>query len=276
MKHVILDTDIGGDPDDTFALLLALNSPELSIDLIVTSDEHKGHRASFTRALLKSLGHNVTVVKGADLGHDKCCVVDDIARESPDDDYVSAMKDVIDKYNNVHYVCISPQTNLAGLLHTYPEVAPKLDITIMGGALKYRKPGPEHNIKYDIASARSVFESNTRKLYVVSDTTFKPELEVNEQHWLYQRLDRSEHPARHLLVRSMQNFFKKLHKSTIMHDPLTLSGLIDNTILTYEPKKLRIGLDGVMREDAKGEITFVSSHANYDKFWKLMEERVRL
>jgi hypothetical protein len=49
VKHVILDTDIGGDPDDAFALLLGLNSPEINIDLIVTSDEHKGHRAEFAR-----------------------------------------------------------------------------------------------------------------------------------------------------------------------------------------------------------------------------------
>lgn len=55
VNHVILDTDIGGDPDDTFALLLALNSPEISLDLIVTSDEHRGHREAFANELLKKI-----------------------------------------------------------------------------------------------------------------------------------------------------------------------------------------------------------------------------
>ena len=39
MKKMIIDTDIGFDPDDLFTLLLAFNSPEVEIALITTADE---------------------------------------------------------------------------------------------------------------------------------------------------------------------------------------------------------------------------------------------
>ena len=40
----ILDTDIGYDPDDLFALILLLKSKELKLDLIVTGDDKYGKR----------------------------------------------------------------------------------------------------------------------------------------------------------------------------------------------------------------------------------------
>jgi hypothetical protein len=64
---VIIDTDIGGDPDDAIALVLAARRlPELA--LVVTCDELGGERARFARHLLDLLGRgDVPVVAGADV-----------------------------------------------------------------------------------------------------------------------------------------------------------------------------------------------------------------
>ena len=52
---MIIDTDIGGDPDDTVAVVAAARSvPELA--LVVTSDEYSGERARFVRHLLDVAG----------------------------------------------------------------------------------------------------------------------------------------------------------------------------------------------------------------------------
>ena len=72
---VILDTDIGGDPDDVFALNLLLNSQEVAIKLIVTADEHEDHRARFARQFVLAAGHDIPVVSGASLGRSKYCHV---------------------------------------------------------------------------------------------------------------------------------------------------------------------------------------------------------
>lgn len=52
---LILDTDIGGDPDDAIAVALAARRfPERA--LVITTDEHRGGRARFARQFLDLLG----------------------------------------------------------------------------------------------------------------------------------------------------------------------------------------------------------------------------
>ena len=64
---VILDADIGGEPDDAMALVIAARElPELT--LVVTSDEMSGQRARYARLLLDAAGRpDVLVVAGRQL-----------------------------------------------------------------------------------------------------------------------------------------------------------------------------------------------------------------
>jgi purine nucleosidase/pyrimidine-specific ribonucleoside hydrolase len=176
-KSVILDTDIGGDTDDAFALLLALNSPEIKLELVVTSDEHMGHRAKFARMLIKGLGSETKVVSGSDLNNKRLCLVCNIVREEGDVDinYLEAIADVVRRNGKTHYVCISPQTNLAAFLDYAPELAGRMDVTIMGGTFDYER---EHNMAYDPKSALKVLNSNLSKLYVLKDITKNKSLEM--------------------------------------------------------------------------------------------------
>ncbi len=277
VKHVILDTDIGGDPDDVFALSYGLNSPEIKIDLIVTSDEHKGHRSEFAREFLKMLKVDIPVVKGNDLGNSKCCVVCDLVKdETYPSDYLSKIREVVQVNPKTYYVCISPQTNLAAFLENSPELTSKLEVVIMGGAINYRKKdGAEHNVKYDTKAARKVFSSDTEMQWVLSDTTFNPHLEIDEQHPIYKKLENSDFPAKELLLLNCQNFFRKLHPFTIMHDPLTLSYVIRPEFLTFEEKRLDMDEYGRMRTHEKGKIMTVSTNAEYEKFMDFFSQRLR-
>jgi len=65
---LIIDTDLGGDPDDAVAVVVAaLRVPELA--LLITTDEVGGERARLARHLLDLAGRpEVPVVAGADLG----------------------------------------------------------------------------------------------------------------------------------------------------------------------------------------------------------------
>ena len=53
---VILDTDIGDDIDDTWALALALKSPELDMKLVVTDYGNTEHRAKIVARVLEVAG----------------------------------------------------------------------------------------------------------------------------------------------------------------------------------------------------------------------------
>lgn len=50
---VILDTDIGGDIDDTWALAMLLRSPELDLKLVVTDTGNTAYRARVAAKLLE-------------------------------------------------------------------------------------------------------------------------------------------------------------------------------------------------------------------------------
>jgi len=54
---VILDTDIGGDIDDTWALAMLLRSPEVEVKLVVTDTADTVYRARVAAKLLQAAGH---------------------------------------------------------------------------------------------------------------------------------------------------------------------------------------------------------------------------
>ena len=69
---IILDTDIGDDVDDSYALLLALNTPRLEILGVTTAYRNAPLRAKIAAYLIRSAGKTVPVYVGASypLGQD--------------------------------------------------------------------------------------------------------------------------------------------------------------------------------------------------------------
>lgn len=55
---VILDTDIGTDIDDVWALVMLLNSPELDIKLIIPANGNTTYRAKIVAKFLEAAGRN--------------------------------------------------------------------------------------------------------------------------------------------------------------------------------------------------------------------------
>ena len=265
VKNLILDTDILCDPDDFFALLMALKSREVNLAAIITSDEHEQHRAKFVKKIVKK---NTPVFSGEDIGNSKYCFhyeSDEVVRT----DYLDFVQEMLNTNETIHYACISPQSNLAKIIDL--SGSENLDVTIMGGAINYRKKGPEHNIKMDVKSALKVFNSNIKKRYVISDTTFKPEIiGVSKNHYLYTELSKSNE----LLKKNCDDFFEKFYPQTIMHDPLTLSSIIMPQLVFFENKKINMLEDGVMVFDENGKDTIISCGAQYKSLMKLIEKRI--
>ena len=141
---MIIDSDVGGDPDDSVALVVAgLRVPELK--LVVTSDEVGGERARFARYLLDLVGRSdVKVVAGADLGNTRLYFVDgmvpaDVPKQGTD--VVGAIAEVCATTpGQVRWVGMGPLSNLLALQSARPELVAKMAVTQMGGAIVYRKP----------------------------------------------------------------------------------------------------------------------------------------
>ena len=179
---LIVDTDIGGDPDDAIALVAAARTTP-ALALVTTTDEQDGQRARFARHLLDLLGRpNVPVVPGPDARSSYFCVDGLVPRSVPTPpgrvvDAVSGLCRATD--GPVRWLGIGPMTNLAAVLTAHPDLANQLHITQMGGALNYRHPDrAEHNISLDPDAAHAVLARAHRLRLVVSDITFTPQIEI--------------------------------------------------------------------------------------------------
>lgn len=65
-RKIIIDTDIGDDIDDAFAILLAVLSEKFEILGVTTVFRNSLHRGRLPRQLLESAGADVPVYAGAD------------------------------------------------------------------------------------------------------------------------------------------------------------------------------------------------------------------
>lgn len=170
---VLLDTDIGTDIDDAYALVLAAVSPEIDLRGVVTVNHDTGLRAGIARVLLDQLGRtDVPVVPGAGpsltpgvergwIGHegygiDLSCIDPEV--DFLGDDVVKVYAREIDKAyaagTPLQIVSIGPSTNVAAVLRELP-VATVCRIggivamasTFAGYGFEYARA--EHNVACD-------------------------------------------------------------------------------------------------------------------------------
>lgn len=167
---VILDTDIGDDIDDTWALVLALKSPELDVRLVVTDYGNTEHRAKLVARVLELAGRtDIPIGIG----------VKESDEESPQADWVRGydvakyrgriLKDGVQALVDtamaatepMTLVAIGPPPNLKAALEREPRIAGKLRLAGMYGSLHVGydgkpKPEPEWNVKSRTAAARAL------------------------------------------------------------------------------------------------------------------------
>lgn len=176
---IIIDTDPG--IDDAAAISLALNHPEIDVQMITTVSGNVGIESTTANALkLKSFfGSDVPVHRGAsrplindvydakqvhgDSGMDGYDFPEVSLNDLSSNNAIEAMKHTI--YNSkspITLIALGPLTNIALLLSTYPETKDYLkEIILMGGSAGRGNVTPlaEFNIFCDPEAAHVVFNS---------------------------------------------------------------------------------------------------------------------
>ena len=123
---VILDTDIGDDIDDTWALALLLKSPELDLKLVVGDYGEAQYRARLLAKLLERAGRSdVSVGVGLDIaprgeGRQNAWIQDYDLKSYPGKVLTNGVQAIIDTIMNspqpVTLICIGPVPNIAAAL----------------------------------------------------------------------------------------------------------------------------------------------------------------
>ena len=169
---VILDTDIGDDIDDTWALALLLKSPELDLKLVVGDYGEAQYRARLLAKLLERAGRtNVPVGVGLDIvprgdGRQAAWIKDYDLKSYPGKVHTNGVQALIDTIMNspqpVTLICIGPVPNIAEALKREPRIAQHARFVGMQGSVRVgydgaKQPQAEWNVKADSKALQQVF-----------------------------------------------------------------------------------------------------------------------
>jgi inosine-uridine nucleoside N-ribohydrolase len=259
---IIFDTDFGMVPqDDSFALILALHSPELEILGVTTVAGNFSVEQATVDALriLEIAGRpDIAVYRGANmpLVHEKSEFAttrhgqwwSDAPPNAPPGGFAKrkeetkgAVQYIVDTVNarpgQVTIMAIGPLTNVAMALRQEPGLAAKVkQVYIMGGAVASlpdgagnMTPNAEFNFWVDPEAARIVLRSGIP--IVLSPLNVSRKTSLNRE-W-YEKLVAVDTPLTRLIRETMGPVFQKdPDRKMLMFDQVTVASLVDPTLVT--------------------------------------------
>jgi inosine-uridine nucleoside N-ribohydrolase len=279
---IILDTDIGTDIDDAFALALIVNSPELQLLGVTTVSGDTAARARLAAKFLWEAGgkwRQVPVaagVPGPAQHIEQTHWADDFA--GPQILKESAVDFLRGQFHRrpgeITLIAIGELTNVAALLKADPLVAKKIKrIVLMGGSIARgyepgSKPDAEWNIKSNPAAARAVFASGIPILMAPLDVTAMLQLDGAARSRIF------DHGTP--VASALAALYHLWNSDTpTLFDPMAVALLIDPNLCQTEELAVEVDDQGFTRvaEGRRANAT-VGMHTNPAIFFEFYLRRV--
>ena len=196
-EKVILDTDIGDDVDDAYALALLASLPNARILGVTTAFGQTAERAVVAAKLLSVMGRREIPIHAGRRGPAEIRRQYDLARGfrsraiKKEPAIAFMRRQILGNPGEVTIIAVGPLTNVGDLLSQHPDIKPKLKrIVIMGGAVYagYNNQGPpipEWNIKSDPQAAKVVFSSGVPLTMAGLEATSMMQLDEERQKRLF-------------------------------------------------------------------------------------------
>jgi len=268
---VILDTDIGTDIDDTWAIAMMLRCPELDVKMILSATGDTTYRAKIITRLLEVAGRtDIPVGIGIPQGkRAKPFYWTEPARRQQrwvenynltqypgplHTDGIDAMiRMIMDSPEIVTLICIGPLPNIAEALEREPSIAAKCRFVGMHGSIRigYGKNSPvaEYNVFEEVLAAQKVFSAPWHEAIITPLDTCEAIVLTGEN---YQSIFHSSDP---LLQATIENYRiwslpRKNHgeffsqKSSTLFDTVAVYLAFSTELLVMERMGVRISDDG--------------------------------
>jgi len=254
-KRVILDTDIGTDIDDAYALSFLLSSPDVQLEGICTVHGAVEQRARLARKLLRMAGRqDIPVIVGLAGGGDPAAMPNQ-APWAADTEIAMCARDpvafVADRLaaspGQIHLLAIGPLTNVGALFRAHPQAARQAaGLVIMGGSVykgysRRDAPEAEYNIRCDPAAARVVMKSGADIALVPLDVTMTTRLS-DEQ---LKMIGDSQLPLAKAMTALLPLWRQGKTHNPILHDPLAAALLLDASLGTMRAMHIEVADDGM-------------------------------
>jgi len=282
-EKIIMDTDIGDDIDDAFALALAVKSPELEVLGVTTTFGDTETRAGIAKRFLTEIGRSdIPVFAGqptvtnnpmsqrryAEAGH----------FQAPQTGGVDFLLDQIRRYpREITLIAIGPLMNLGAAIAKDPATFRKLKrVVLMGGSIRRGygdlgytaavPPMPEWNILNDVPSAQKLFASGVPLFVMPLDSTQLKMDEVKRAFLFGQGTAVTDQLAilYHLWGQETPTLF----------DPMTVVFALRPELCPVTPLHIRVDEKGFTREEPGTSNAQVCLNSNSDDFFRFYLKRV--
>jgi inosine-uridine nucleoside N-ribohydrolase len=263
---VILDTDIGDDIDDTWALVMLLKSPQFDVKLITTTCGKNVYRAKIIAKLLAVAKRTDIPIGmgagGSDGDGPQQPWINDVDLKSykgkVHKDGVGALIETINAAASpITIISIGPSHTVAATLERQPGIAAKARFVGMHGSV-YKgydggKPCPEWNVKAAVPAAQKALSAPWRQAVITPlDTCGLINLSGNR----FQKLVASNDPLVKALIESYRIWAKndKVDASTALFDTVAVYLALPGPKPLLKMKELCINVtaDGMTRVDPAG------------------------
>src|SRR6266478_5220032 len=289
-EKVILDTDIGDDIDDAFAVALALRSPELQILGITTAFGDTETRAKLLDRFLAEVGRpdipvaagapsapksNLTQRRYAESGH--------FAKPSHPDAVAFLLDQIRRNPGQITLIAIGPLMNIGAAIDQDPAAFRKLKrVILMGGSIHRgygdlgfgppQPPQPEWNILNDIPSAQKLFAAGVPLFVMPLDAT---QLKLDEVKRAF--LFSQGTPITDALTLLYHQWGQE---TPTLFDPMTISFLVNPSLCPVQPMHIRVDEKGFTRPESGPPNAPIAPNAqvcldsNPDAFFRFYLNRV--
>ena len=252
LTPILLDTDIGTDIDDAFALTLVMRSPELELLGVTTVSGDTAARARLAAKLLWESGFQFVPVAagkpGKPLPQEQTRWADGFSspqiRQEPALDLLKA--EIERRPGKITLLAIGPLTNVAELIEREPATASKLKrIALMGGSIAHGygqalEPAAEYNIASDPKAAQAVFSSGIPILMAPLDATAMLEMGPAARQRVFTHLT--------TLTDSLTILYHLWNKpAPILFDPMAVALLIEPDLCETKDLTIRVDAKGFTR-----------------------------
>jgi inosine-uridine nucleoside N-ribohydrolase len=283
---ILLDTDIGTDVDDAFALALALASPELELRGVTTVGRDAEDRAWMVCRMLTAVDRrNIPVAWGRNPQPDEAInwqiqyrrhpgvIFNRTAKPGKQTAVELLYEQLKAQPGKLTLVAVGPLTNVGRLLTKHPDCKPWIKrIVIMGGSVRvgYQPKSPvaaEWNIKLDPAAAQSVFTSGVPLAVAPLDATASLKLE--------EPLRRKLFAACTPLTYQIQALYQLWGSPTpTLFDPVAIALCVTERFFTMEDLHLDVDNRGFTRIGKGKPNARVATAVKGPEFLKWYVERV--
>jgi purine nucleosidase len=282
-EKVIIDTDIGDDVDDAFALALAVKSPEVQILGITTAFAETEARAKIVDRFLGEVGRaDIPVFAGkaggkTPMSQRRYGEGGKFAKSSHAD-AADFILEQIKKYpGEITLVAIGPLMNVGEVIDRDAATFRKLKrVVIMGGSVRrgygeygYNEtvpPSPEWNILNDVKSAQKLFEARV-PLYVMPLDSTQLKLDEVKRAFLFTRGT----PVTDQLT---VLYHMWAQETPTLFDPMAMAFVVKPELCPVTALHIRVDEKGFTREEPGTANAQVCLDSDPEKFFQFYLRRV--